>query len=430
MTIASAALSRASEVRTVRECPTCGLFQTVPALAPHTGSTCRRCGTLLRQHRTDPARRALALVITALLLFTLAATQPFLSLDLGAGRNTTLLGGPEALEQSGLAPMAFVVLATTLLAPALRLGMIFWVLLRVHLRRPRQALPHHLRTLFRWAEALSDWSMIEVFLLGVFVAYAKLIDLAPVHVGLAAYALGAMMLMMAAADATLDHEVIWDELVPRPQLARAIPPARRIACEGCGRITDHEGACGCCGAQVQRRKRHSLSESWALLIAAALLYIPANTMPILTVIQLGQGLPSTILEGVVELADSGLWPLAALVFTASILVPVLKLLGLAYLLITTGRRSRRHLAVRTRIYRIVEAVGRWSMIDVFMISILTALVQMGALATVIPGPGALSFCAVVLLTMVAAQRFDPRLMWDALDHHDPSAATRSPKVTS
>jgi paraquat-inducible protein A len=110
-----------------------------------------------------------------------------------------------------------------------------------------------------------------------------------------------------------------------------------------------------------------------------------------------------------------MWPLAALVFFASITVPVLKLIGLVYLLVTTRRHTRSGLRQRTRIYRIVEQVGRWSMIDVFMISILTAILRLGAIASVYPGPGAVSFCAVVILTMLAAMSFDPRLMWDAAE---------------
>jgi paraquat-inducible protein A len=140
---------------------------------------------------------------------------------------------------------------------------------------------------------------------------------------------------------------------------------------------------------------------------------------VLTLISFGQGSPSTILGGVVELGAAGMWPLAALVFFASIMVPVLKLIGLVYLLVTTHLGSASHLRRRTRIYRIVEQVGRWSMIDVFMISILTAILRLGALASVFPGPGAVSFCAVVVLTMLAAMSFDPRLMWDA-------AAVRAP----
>ena len=142
------------------------------------------------------------------------------------------------------------------------------------------------------------------------------------------------------------------------------------------------------------------------------LYIPANIYPVLTVVQLGSGQPSTILGGVRELIDYGLWPLAALVFFASVAVPVLKLVGLTVLLITTQRRSRDHLRDRTVLYRIVDAIGRWSMIDIFMESILVALVQFGVIASVYPGAGAIAFAAVVILTMLAARGFDPRLMWD------------------
>jgi paraquat-inducible protein A len=398
----------------LRECPICGLFQTVAAPAPRTSQLCRRCSSVLRQHRTDPARRALALVIAALLLFALAATQPFLSLDLGGGSQTTLLGGPEALEQTGLAPLALVVLITTMLAPLARLGMTLRVLLALQWPDLAGAPTRYLAQLFRWAEWLEPWSMLEVFLLGVFVAYAKLIDLAPVHVGIAAYALGAVMLMTAAADATLDRAAIWERLETTSPPNRTHTASRhRIGCECCGRVSTGAQHCPRCGAALEHRRPHALMRSWALLLAAVVLYIPANTLPILTVIQLGQGSPHTILQGVAELTASGLWPLAALVFTASVAVPLLKVVGLAYLLIATQMHSTRHLRGRTLVYRIVEAAGRWSMIDVFMISILTALVQMGALATVIPGPGALCFCAVVILTMLAAHEFDPRLMWDA-----------------
>jgi paraquat-inducible protein A len=141
----------------------------------------------------------------------------------------------------------------------------------------------------------------------------------------------------------------------------------------------------------------------------------------MTVISLGSGAPDTIMSGVVELADAGMWPLALLVFFASFTVPVLKLIGLITLLVTTERGATRQLRNRTVIYRIVEAVGRWSMIDIFMISILVALVQLGELATIEPGIGAVSFAAVVIITMIAAMTFDPRLMWDAAGaNHDQS----------
>jgi paraquat-inducible protein A len=161
------------------------------------------------------------------------------------------------------------------------------------------------------------------------------------------------------------------------------------------------------------RKPGSIARTWALLAAAAILYVPANLLPVMTVTQFGRGVPNTILSGVMELAADGLWPLAAVVFVASITVPILKIGGLAIMLLSIHGRARRRLRERTRLYRIVEAIGRWSMVDVFMISILTGMVRLGVLASVYPGPGAVAFCAVVILTMVAAATFDPRLMWDA-----------------
>jgi paraquat-inducible protein A len=143
-----------------------------------------------------------------------------------------------------------------------------------------------------------------------------------------------------------------------------------------------------------------------------MLYIPANIYPVLTVVRLGAGQPSTILGGVRELLELGMWPLAALVFFASVVVPVLKLVGLGILLISTQMGTDWALNDRIVLYRIVEAIGRWSMIDIFMESILVALVQFGQLASVYPGPGAVAFAAVVILTMLAARSFDPRLMWD------------------
>ena len=404
----------------LRECPVCGLLQIVAQPAAGTHAACRRCSSVLWQHRTDPARRALALLVAALMLFALAATQPFLAIDLGGLRQTTLIGGPEALQASGLAPLGFVVLGTTMLAPAARLLLTLWVLILLHRKDWNLPGRPYLPTLLRWAEWLEPWSMLEVFLLGVLVAYAKLIDLAPVHVGIAAYALGATMLMTAAADATLDRSAIWEDIAPAGPPLRLTPGQGRVGCECCGLVTPLQAHCPRCDGALEPRNRHTLGQSWALLAAAALLYIPANTLPILSVVQLGNGSPHTILQGVVELALDGMWPLALLVFMASIAVPLLKLLGLAYLLITTGRGSRANLRSRTLLYRIVEAAGRWSMIDVFMISILTALVQMGALATVTPGSGALCFCGVVILTMLAAHRFDPRLMWDAAGTVSPS----------
>jgi paraquat-inducible protein A len=161
------------------------------------------------------------------------------------------------------------------------------------------------------------------------------------------------------------------------------------------------------------RKQDSVARTWALAITALILYIPANLYPVLTVIQLGSDYPSTILGGVRDLVDVGEWPLAALVFFASLVVPVMKMVGLAILLIGIHVRSKRRRRDRTRLYRIIDRIGRWSMIDIFMLSLLVALLQFGSIVSVHPGIGAVAFVSVVILTMLAARTFEPRLIWDA-----------------
>jgi paraquat-inducible protein A len=172
---------------------------------------------------------------------------------------------------------------------------------------------------------------------------------------------------------------------------------------------------------LHARKPNSIARTWALVIAATIFYIPANYYPVLSVVQLGAGQPSTILGGVEELVTAGQYPLAALVFFASILVPVLKLVGLSVMLITTQTATIAWLRDRTRLYHIVRFIGRWSMIDIFMESLLGALVVFGSVITIEPGVGAVAFCAVVVLTMIAAETFDPRLMWDAAGQREQPA---------
>ena len=197
--------------------------------------------------------------------------------------------------------------------------------------------------------------------------------------------------------------------------------ASLLSCHVCHKLNrippGFDGAAIClrCEAKIHLRKPNSLSRTWALLIAAYILYIPANILPVMTVISFGKGTPDTILSGVKELIHAGMLPIALLVFFASITVPVLKLLVLTYLLISVHYKSRWRPRERTVMYRITEVVGRWSMIDIFMISILIALVKLQAVATIEPGMGAMSFAAVVILTMFAAIGFDPRLIWDKME---------------
>lgn len=176
--------------------------------------------------------------------------------------------------------------------------------------------------------------------------------------------------------------------------------------------------CHVCGSVIHSRVPNSLSKTWALVIASLILYIPANALPIMTVVLWGDGTPDNIMSGVLSLLSADMWPLALLIFVASIVIPIAKLLTLLGLLISVQMRSVWRPVERTQLYRVTEFIGRWSMIDIFVIGILVALVQFGEVATVTPGMGALCFAAVVILTMIAAHSFDPRLIWDAIERVD------------
>lgn len=209
---------------------------------------------------------------------------------------------------------------------------------------------------------------------------------------------------------------------PPPQPVTAM--SRGLAlCHDCRQLTrigfghDHR-VCPRCGAALHLRKTNSITRTWALILTATILYIPANIYPIMTVIRFGQGEPDTILSGVMHLIEGGMWPLALLVFVASIVVPLMKLVVLAYLLISVQKGSSWRPVDRTALYRAAELVGAWSMVDIFLISILVALVSLGAIATIEAGIGAVFFAAVVVITIFAAHSFDPRLIWDAMREND------------
>ncbi len=261
-------------------------------------------------------------------------------------------------------------------------------------------------------------------MLGVLVAIVKLTDFADIELGYGFYAFVALIFVVTAASSALHPEALWNRIggeVDHLQDHRHAENA--IGCHTCGHVLasahDWHGVdCPRCQATLHHRKPNSLSRTWALLIAAVIFYVPANVYPIMTVISFGQGAPDTILSGVIHLIEADQWPIAILVFFASIVVPVLKITIIAFLLISVQMGSAWRPRERTLTYRLTEFIGRWSMIDIFMISILVALVKLEAIATIEAGPGAVAFSAVVILTMLSAMSFDPRLIWDRAEVND------------
>jgi paraquat-inducible protein A len=175
------------------------------------------------------------------------------------------------------------------------------------------------------------------------------------------------------------------------------------------------------------RKPDSVRRTWALLITAAVLYLPANLLPVMRTTVLGATHADTILGGIIYFLRTGSWPLALLIFFASVVVPLAKLGILSFLLISLHRHSRRQPRLRTQLYRLTEHIGRWSMVDLFVVTLMVAMVQRESLASVEPGPGAIAFALVVAATMLASHSFDPRLIWDALEPL-PDSATALPQA--
>lgn len=402
------------------ECRDCGLIQDMPEVVAGARFACPRCGAVLRVARRDPITLPLALNLTGLILFAIGASMTLMSLTSAGQRATaTLVSGPVGLRHYGLVGLAVVVAVTTIAIPLARVVGMIAVCLAVRRASP----PAWTKGVYAIVEHLRPWSMIEIYLLSVFVAYVKLVDLATINIGPALYALGALTVAMVAADVVVDDHAIWHAIDRGGRLDRSRArsagalgrPLGLIGCHTCGLVSRGvDGAhCPRCGFRLYHRKRDAVARAWALLIAAVFLYVPANIYPVLVIAQIGGTLPSTILGGVRELIEAGMWPLALLVFLASVVVPVLKIIGMTTLLVSVRIGSARALRERATLYRVIDFVGRWSMIDVFMISILVALVQFGALTSIGPGHGATAFAAVVILTMFAVEVFDPRLMWDA-----------------
>jgi paraquat-inducible protein A len=403
-------------------CPDCGLVQRLPAVQRRHIAECRRCARVLAGPAAGRVDAPLALALSALLLLIPATVEPMLRVSShGAARISWLWSGVTGLWHEGFAPLAAVVGTFSLLLPYLYLIALTAVLVSLRWRIGAQV-----GRLFRWVLWLRPWMMLEIFLVGCFVAYSRLHLVVGVHVLEGGWCLMGATTALLLALTQLDERTIWESLPRRagptggPSREGRSAGARRgrgaIACTVCELLASGVragDACPRCAAALHERKPHAFTVTAALVIAGFTLYVPANVLPVLTLVSFGREQSNTIITGVLELIHDRLWPLALIVFLASIVVPLLKLCGLTWILLATLQGSRRALLARTRFFRLIDTVGSWSNIDVFVASVLVALMQFGALAQARAGNGLTAFAAVVILTMIATRTFDTRLMWDA-----------------
>lgn len=414
-------------------CEHCGSIYRRRDLEPGEQAACNRCGTQLWRYSGLTLSNWLAVAVTALIVFLIANAYPVAVMRVqGMVQQASLLDALIVTWQQGHWVVALMTGMAGFVLPMLQLLLLVWVLFPLSRRR----LPPGFNGAMRLLGVVRPWCMVPVFLLGVLVAVVKLAGMAAVSpgAGLAGFAVLTILLTLLGK---LSPHALWryaeDNGVVPVHLPDEQPGTVLSGCHACGQVqalsaepSEAHHNCVRCGAVVHLRKPDHLARTWALLLAAGILYIPANVLPVMNVASVLGDSSHTILGGVIELWQMGSWDIASIVFVASVAVPLTKLSSLAVLAYSVQRRSPNSLRQRTRLYEFVEFIGQWSMLDVFVVILLAALAHFQGLMEISAGAGAGAFGLVVILTMLAAMSFDPRRGWDveALGHPRPADAVR------
>jgi paraquat-inducible protein A len=360
-------------------CHECHYRVTLPVLTHKQAAVCPRCGFQLTVYHHNARQRILALATTSLIFLLASLPFEFLSFSTsGQHQSIDILGSLWILVEKDYALLAVVQAIAVLILPAFVLISLLYLLVPLSLGvRPAKA-QLVIKTLFK----LLPWTMAEIFLIGVLVSLIKIVSMADVGLGLSFYAYLFFTISMTITLLYVDKFQLekWFESEIEEQ-------------------------------HIPINPSHSIQTTWALLFTSVLLYIPANILPIMHTYVLGSEEPSTILGGVILLWKMGSYPIAVIIFIASVFVPVAKIVILCWLNYSVQAKQIHANNERIFWYRFTEFVGRWSMIDVFVVAVLVSLIQLGNIMSVLPGHAALAFCGVVICTMLAAMSFDSRLIW-------------------
>ena len=392
------------------DCRECGLRNHIPQLSQGQEAACSRCGHELVRVESNPYIAPLAYTTTTLILLAIVYSQMFLTIEMpGVYSRLTLPGMMKILivqDWGFLAEVMFIFIFGT---PLLFLLLAFYVYLALARQQFMPYLLYATRTLVR----LRNWMMIDVFFISTLVAYIKMYTVSTVTFGPAfwlMFVLGVMLIRTAVS--APEHWVYYQihHLLHRTPIFPA--DDKHICCSRCLYFQPaHEEECGVCGTDLFNRRPRSIRISLCFLIAAAILYLPANLLPIMISSNPINLEISTILSGIQYMWNDGDRLIAAIIFSASIVVPTLKILSMAVLLASTRISMPMSIGKMSLLYRATEWIGRWSMIDIFVIILLMSAFHT-PMARVQPGPASIYFCLVVLLTMLSAHFFDPRLLWD------------------
>ena len=401
-------------------CHGCDAIYRRRALVRGEKARCWRCASLLGHGAAYSLSTWLALVVTTTVVFIFANAFPVAVISLGGLESqATIWQSVLALSEGPGAPVAVTAALITIGIPALQLATLLWILAFAVRGRSCPGFVEAMRIL----RVSKPWGMVEVCLLAILVALVKLSGFVHVvaGVGVAATIILAPLMAVVTNRDTGDLWALYLQPASTPD-PRGVPDLMachlcELVCDGQARAAHVRIECSRCGSHVRLRKPEAWSRSCALLLAALVLYIPANTLPVMYTRLLGSAASSTILGGVIEFWRSGSWDIALLIFTASVAVPCTKFVALSVLLFDSRHRIGSRPG-KTRLLRFVESIGYWSMLDVLVVALVTALIQFKAVGTAEPRLGIVFFGAVVVLTMLAAMSFDGRLAWDEGTRHD------------
>ncbi|HBI84403.1 MAG TPA: paraquat-inducible membrane protein A [Alcaligenaceae bacterium] len=368
-------------------CWHCGALYQRAILEPGEIARCPRCDTVLEAYGAFTPSAWLAIMIGAAIFLLIANAFPIMTLNVqGITQSASFFDTIKMTWEAGYQEVAVMSFLVGFMLPVCHLMLLIWVFGALSFDRK----PLFFESCLRWIDRLTPWCMVPVFLVGVLVSIVKLVGLASVTPGMGLFSTAFCVVLLTAISRLNSRKIRFmahDLGLPVRDMPVLKAPSPLL-----------------------------INRTWALIAAAVLLYFPANLLPIMKVTTLGSPVAHTIMEGVIELWQLGSWDIALVVFIASVIVPTFKLIALSWLVYMTHTRSSFMLKKRTHLYEAVEFIGQWSMLDIFVVILMTALAHFGSVFSIEPGIGAACFGAVVVLTMFAAMGFDPRLSWRLAGH--------------
>jgi len=392
-------------------CSDCGTLQDLPRLQPGEAAVCPTCSNWMERTSGRSVTAGLACSLATFLLLFPANLLPLMSVSvLDMTRQSEISSGVAILWSGQWVIVATLVAAFVMVLPFVRFGLLTAVLAQVYFRR----CPSWLGPAYRWCRELDPWAMPDVFLIGLAIGYSRVAAKLTVHLEVGGLCLIAAAFLCMLSRAVIDRRTVWRSVCPERTVPD--PGTAVVSCEVCELVlpAGWEGErCPRCRLRITSRRPDALHRTAALLVAGLALYLPANFYPMSVATEAGHEVPHRIIDGVRELFEAGFWPLGVIIFCTSIAIPLMKLLGLGWLLLSIRRRAVRGLVFKTNFYRFIDEIGRWSSVDVFTIAVFAPLMRFDGLASARADWGATAFMLVVVLTMVASRSFDPRLLWDA-----------------